>query len=540
MHLLSAHIKIFLIAFCRYSKALLDSTSSHTQSGTGTGVDAMEIEEVNEDIENHKIDREKVLYLLSLLLRIIECYIKTVPSLATGFELTRLLDEVVPWVSKDSALSASSVVSDRIATVSVLLGPVVRTLRQATSARQCKWFGSHDDCVKLVTQLIVAQDWHLVVKRSPLAKLLLLANCERLEAVDPDLCASIRQLIKLILIQSGMFQGHGEVDLELRTEQAAWLSKLSVHDNSILVLESLLRVAFHWNTELCVESSEKIEKFTKSKGYELQHIDGDLKGTEKEKEKEKEKAVLTAPSSPVMNCAINLCSNSFHTLASHLPKHVRGHIESAPIISPPGSSSSSSSLSSLAGPVGVLDTTPSAADTATFLARYSSGFRMDLQGLLLEVVMYSGSRARNPRSYGECVLALSNVQGAFSDDVTLVADLTNVEKLLSLSAAMAVQAHTHRRASKITKRKEELPSEAIRRCSEQLKSVSSSGSAHIVKAFNDVIENNTQEPNCDHSLVRIHLHSSIVALAVLNIAEVVANFNVMIQANSGKDSSFVQ
>ena len=531
MHLPSGHIKIFMIASCRYSKALLDSNSSHTEAGTG--VDAMEVEGEKEAVEDHNIDREKVLYLLSLLLRIIECYIKTVPSLATGFELTRLLDEVVPWVSKDSALSASSIISDRIATISVLLGPVVRTLRQATGARQCKWFGSHDDCVKLVTQLIVAQDWHSVVKRSPFAKLLLLANCESLEAMDPDLCASIRQLIKLILIQSGMFQGHGEVDLELRTEQAAWLSKLSVHDNSILVLESLFRISFHWNTELCVESSEKIEKFTKSKGYELQHVDGDFK----EREREKEKAALTAPNSPVMNCAINLCSNAFHTLASHLPKHVRGHVESAPIISPPGSSSSSSSLASS---VGVLDTTPSAADTATFLARYSSGFRMDLQGFLLEVVMYSGSRARNPRSYGECVLALSNVQGVFNDDVTLVADLTNVEKLLSLSAAMVVQAHPHRRASKIAKRKEELPTEAVKRCSEQLKSISSCGSAHIVKAFNDVIENNTQEPNCDGSQVRIHMHSSIVALAVLNIAEVVASFNILIQASSGMDSSFVQ
>ena len=532
MHLLFAHIKIFLVASCRYSKALLDSTSSHTEAGTG--VDAMEVEGEKEAVEDHNIDREKILYLLSLLLRIIEFYIKIVPSLATGFELTRLLDEVVPWVSRDSALSASSIISDQIGTISVLLGPVVRTLRQATSARQCKWFGSHDDCVKLVTQLIVAQDWHLVVKRSPFAKLLLLANCERLEAVDPDLCASIRQLIKLILIQSGMFQGHGEVDLELRTEQAAWLGKVSVHDNSILVLESLFRIAFHWNTELCVESSEKIEIYTKSKGYKLQHIDGDFK----EKEKEKERAVLTAPNSPVMNCAINLCSNAFHTLASHLPKHVRGHVESAPIISPPGSSSSSSSL--LGSSVGVLDTTPSAANTATFLARYSSGFRMDLQGFLLEVVIYSGSRARNPRSYGECVLALSNVQGVFNDDVTLVADLTNVEKLLSLSAAMVVQAHPHRRASKIAKRKEELPTEAVKRYSEQLKSISSSGSAHIVKAFNDVIQNNTQEPTGDNFQVRMHLHSSIVALAVLNISEVVASFNIMIQANSGKDSSFVQ
>jgi Nucleolar pre-ribosomal-associated protein 1 len=511
---------MFLINAYRYSKALLDSTPGHIELGTGV---TMEVEGEIEGAVDHNVDREKVLYLLSLLLRIIECYIKTVPSLATGFELTRLLDEVVPWVSKDSALSASSVISDRIKTITVLLGPVVRTLRQATSARQCKWFGSHDDCVKLVTQLMVAQDWHTAVKRSPLAKLLLLANCERLESADPDLCASVRQLVKLILIQSGMFQGHGEVDMELRTEQAAWLSKLSVCDNSILVLESTLRIAYHWNTELCVESSEKIEKHTKSKGYELQHIEGVVAG--------KGGSILTAPNSPVMSCAINLCSNSFQTLASHLPKHIRGHLESAPAVAA-GSSSSSSSV----GPPGLSETT---SDATAFLARYSSGFRMELQGFLLQVVMYTGSRARNPRSYGECVLALSNVDSVFSDDVTLVADLTNIDKLLSLSAAAVAQAQPSKRLSKVTKKKEELQSEALRRCSEQLRSVCSSGNTDIVKTFNNVLEKNAQELSSDDTLERTQLRSSIIALTVLNIGKVINSFNAFIEADNAKENSFV-
>ena len=509
---------MFLINACRYSKALLDSNPGHIESGTG--VKAMEVEGENEDTGDHNVDREKVLYLLSLLLRTIECYIKTVPSLATGFELTRLLDEVVPWVSKDSALSASSAISDRINTITVLLGPVVRTLRQATSARQCKWFGSHDDCVKLVTQLMVAQDWHTVVKRSPLAKLLLLASCERLESADPDLCASVRQLVKLILIQSGMFQGHGEVDMELRTEQAAWLSKLSVCDNSILVLESTLRIAYHWNTELCVESSEKIEKYTKSKGYELQHIERVLAG--------KGGSVLTAPNSPVMSCAINLCSNSFQTLASHLPKHIRGHVESAPAVAAAGSSS--------VGSPGLSETT---SDATAFLTRYSSGFRMELQGFLLQVVMYTGSRARNPRSYGECVLALSNVDSVFTDDVTLVADLTNIDKLLSLSAAAVAQVQSNKRLSKVTKKKEELPSEALKRCSEQLRSVSRSGSADIIKTFNNVIEKNAQGLSSDDALERTQLHSSMIALAVLNIGKFIDSFNVLIEADDAKENSFV-
>lgn len=513
---------MFLINACRYSKALLDSTPGHIE--LGTGVKAVEVEGENEVIVDHNVDRDKVLYLLSLLLRIIECYIKSVPSLSTGFELTRLLDEVVPWVSKDSALSASSVISDRISTITVLLGPVVRTLRQATSARQCKWFGSHDDCVKLVTQLMVAQDWHTVVKRSPLAKLLLLASCERLESKDPDLCASVRQLVKLILVQSGMFQGHGEVDVELRTEQAACLSKLSVFDNSILVFESTLRIAFHWNTELCVESSEKIQKHTKSKGYELQHIVGVLAG--------KGGAVLTAPNSPVMSCAINLCCNSFQTLASHLPKHIRAHIESAPAVPAAGSSSSSSSV----GSPGLSEAT---SDATAFLARYSSGFRLELQGFLLQVVMYTGSRARNPRSYGECVLALSNVDSVFSEDVTLVADLTNIHKLLSLGAAAVAQAQSNKRLSKVTKKEEELPSEALKRCSEQLKSVCSSGSADIVRTFNNVIEKNAQELSCDGILERTPLHSSIIALAVLNMSKVIASFNTLIEADDAKENSFV-
>lgn len=59
---------------------------------------------------------------------------------------------------------------------------------------------------------------------------------------------------------SGMFQGHGHVDLELRLEQSAWLSGTCVEDNSILLLDSALRIAHHWNTEYCISAASCVEK----------------------------------------------------------------------------------------------------------------------------------------------------------------------------------------------------------------------------------------------------------------------------------------
>lgn len=357
-------------------------------------------------------DGEKALYLLSLVLRIIEYYVKAVPSLVAGFELTKLLEDAVSWTSKQSAYSAAKAITADARFTSITLGPVIRSLKHATTARQCKWFGTSEDCVKLATQLIVNQDWETVVKRSPLAKLLLLVSCRDLETVDAELYASVCLLVKAVLRQSGMFQGHGETDLELRNEQGAWLDALTVADNSILMLDSILKITRHWNTEYCIEAAQRIGSKTGGVGYHLSSTS----------RLEIDRGAAVSPFSPVISCAMNLCCNNFDVLASNLPRHIRVHVDA----------------SRTAQEIVILDTSDSATRPLTstaFLFKYSQGFRSELQQLLVDVILTVGPKSRNPARYGQCVIAAVDVEAvAAYSDVSLLADISSVTALLSSCA----------------------------------------------------------------------------------------------------------
>ena len=382
--------------------------------------------ETEKEIENKKVSvnhKEQTTYLLCLLLQIIECYVKAVPSLVSqaGFELTRLIDEAVPWRVKDSPLSAMTAVTASINTISTILGPIIRALRQATNARQCKWFGSSEDCVKLISQLLVMPDWDVTMKRSPLAKLLLLSKCSKLHEVDRELSLSVRQLVRTLLKQSGMFQGHGLVDLELKTEQAAWLDALSVCDNSILIFDSILRIAHHWNNELCIEASDRIDMLTSGIGYIA-----DQSSTKNYEDKR-----IVVPFSPVMSCSINLTSNNFDILASHLPKHIRIHVD------PTQSDKPHDSITSTEIKDGV-------SSTAAFLSKYSNGFRAELHELLMDVAMTSAIKARSAGSYGQCLLAVVDRRHASNKSESLLLnEIINMSVMLSIQSTYSHPSTSH-------------------------------------------------------------------------------------------------
>lgn len=399
----------------RYSKALSDTSSGGSESATTKETEEMDVEGGVSDTSGEK---EKTLYLLSLLLRIIEVYIKTVPSLVAqaGFELTRLIDEVVPWGPKQSAQSAMNTLTAQIKNLSTILGPVIRGLKHATTSRHCKWFGSSEDCVKTITQLVVNQDWDMSVKRSPFAKLLLLSKCSSLERSDPELSSSSKSLVKSILKQSGMFQGHGEVDLELRTEQASWLAAIAVTDKSILLLDCTLRVAYHWNTETCIDTTDRIGKHTSGQGYQVERPTVRSKGRD---------SSVVAPMSPVISSAMNLCSSNFDNISSRLPRHIRVHVDS---VKADPSAMNSESAESKEGE-------PSVADSIAFLMKFSTGFRSDLQELLLGVAVTTALRARNPESYGQCLLAVTGKGDLSGSDGGFFREMTGMTSLLSVSSS---------------------------------------------------------------------------------------------------------
>ena len=416
-HILCSSAYNHTINLIRYSKLVSESPNPSSEHV------CEEKETVNESEPTDQ--KERTIYLLGLLLRIIECYIKTVPSLVSqaGFELTRLIDEVVPWSNKDSPLTAMAAFTGSIGAISNILGPVIRALRYATNARQCKWFGSAEDCVKLISQLVVMPDWDVAVKRTPLAKLLLLAKSDDLHEMDRELSISVRQLVRSLLKQSGIFQGHGLVDLELKTEQAAWLSALCMNDNSILIFDAALRITYHFNTEFCIEASDRIGKYADGLGYSVNQ-GGAANNIER---------ATVVPLSPVMSCSINLSSNNFDIVASKLPRHIRVHVD------PSQDDKHADFTTSIENMDGA--SRSGTASTTAFLSKYSNGFRAELHTFLMDVVMTSGMKARCAGSYGQCVLAAVDTRSTLNESGTLLLrEVIKMNALLSLDPSNLISA----------------------------------------------------------------------------------------------------
>ena len=143
--------------------------------------------DLTKSIEDDATDGERDVYLLEVLLHLIDLYVQLVPSLAAraNFDLTRLLDELLPWPARISEEDEKGEISTNEAAVSgpwltsnllAMLPPILSALRQGTVNRQCRWFGSREDAVKLVSQLVVASDWTSAVRRTSLGKLLVLSG----------------------------------------------------------------------------------------------------------------------------------------------------------------------------------------------------------------------------------------------------------------------------------------------------------------------------------------------------------------------------
>jgi len=189
-------------------------------------------------------------HLLELTLRVLDKYVGLAPSnvLRGGVDLMRLLDELVPWGLQESASDVMERVAVGGAQECRLALVVLRVLRTGTTAQRCRWLGTREETSKIVTNVVVAQRWQDSVKRSSLARLLLLCHCTD---AAKDVGAAARALVRSILTQSGLFAGHDVYDLELSAELGRWVAATNVQDDSILLVDTVLRVAAAWNTPLC-------------------------------------------------------------------------------------------------------------------------------------------------------------------------------------------------------------------------------------------------------------------------------------------------
>jgi hypothetical protein len=306
--------------------------------------------------------------LYVLVLELVEVYLDLSPQsvAAVKFDLLRLLDESLPWEagqSDDSARKAAEALS-----VDTLL-TILRVLRLATERTECRWFGTQEDAVKMLINLIVAEDWRKATKRTVLMKLFLLCT-----AATEEVSRRARNLLKLVLIQSGLFLGHGFVDYELNSEMNAWLEPSDLVGDALLVQEVLLRLAYHWNTPLSIEAAE-----TAQASY-LAAVGSPLAGPG---------SAALAPFSPVLYCAMQLAGTNFETFSSLLPKHIRAHM---------GDGESSAG-----------------AHEDSFFDKYKAHFRVAVERTVARVVVCTISCARSPLA--TCQSLEAAWKGATKSDV---------------------------------------------------------------------------------------------------------------------------
>ena len=367
--------------------------------------------------------------LYVLFLQVVDTYLALSPQSVAQvkFELLRMLDEYVLWDATQS--SAEAIRSVQKLNPEILL-TMLKVLRQASlSGDSCRWFGSPEDSSKMLINLIVAEDWRGAMKRTALVKLMLLAkpailhtsveddavSGEVLSAEYMEVAKKARTLLKSVLIQSGLFIGHGLVDFELNTELNAWIQALSIGEDSVLAVEALLRLSYHWNTAFCMKAAELGL-------HELSYLDA--LGVSLEDQE----GSSMVPFSPVLFCAMHLIAVNFQSFAAQMPKHIRSHI-------------AETEEGIAAGAVGSKD---------SFFDKYAAQFRGVLEKLMCCVIVDTADQARSSANYCRILLiGLGAVVSAGEAAEVVSGPRSLVANLMSLACLPAAGAtRTSRTAGK--------------------------------------------------------------------------------------------
>jgi hypothetical protein len=325
-----------------------------------------------ESVDPQLAEKKSDTAILVLVLRTMEIYVSLLPSILSqsSIEMLRMLDDLVQWPTDCSITTAG----DALRAIDTdVLGCMIRLLRQATLGGSCRWFGSMDDSVKQMTQLLVAENWVGALKRSHLAKLALLC----VVSDDKSVVDKATSLIKTVLITSGMFDGHGSVDSELHGELQGWCDLLlhcggrDEFGDSLLLITSVIQFAFHWNGPL---SSSFLTGFRRdSYGLQTHNLFDVL-----------------LPFSPVMFCFACLIGNNLSIFEAEQPKHIRCYIES---------------ISPLADGLVHVKTTE---ECEKFFQKFRFGAAMLAESLLIEAVFVLATNVRHPVDYLSCFIEVLN------------------------------------------------------------------------------------------------------------------------------------
>lgn len=328
-------------------------------------------------------DNDKNDYLLTLVLKTMESIINIFPSSIsdTTFDLLRLLDDFVYWNLKDNAEQCLASVNLKSSSIALNL---VNLLRTATLHKRCKWFGTKDDIIKSLTNIIVTEDWSNSIKRDPLAKLLVLANSDN-QHVKSD----ASNLFRMVLNQTEIFENISSLEFEMLSEANIWHSCQSTGDNSILLSSTILRIAYHWSTDYMITADE-IRQQISSTGYLTANLSPN------------DFNITAIPFSSALYCAMSLCSTNFSVLIDYLPNHIKSHL------------------------------TKMNAESSLFLQKFNTGFRTALQTHILQILTLCTIRARDRISYIREILLSIKALSKFDDNNSIIDIIEKLNSLISV------------------------------------------------------------------------------------------------------------
>jgi hypothetical protein len=235
-------------------------------------------------------------------------YVRLIPTSLMTFDFCRLLDDVVLVRGDADSTEVTFLLpsdSENLRTeISTLITELLVTMKRASELKKCRWIGSKEDTGKLITNVLVNQNWRDVLKVGPLCKVLLLSSVPDATARDGEkIMLSAQSLLQEVIAQSQLFVGCGVVDLELLAEFSSWLSgrgRLAHRLAQCQLFEFCIKLAYHWNVELCQLAALSTSAVSNS----------------------------IVPVSPVLMAALCLSLGNFGVFNATLPNNIKQHMNS--------------------------------------------------------------------------------------------------------------------------------------------------------------------------------------------------------------------
>lgn len=206
------------------------------------------------------------------------------------------------------------------------------------------------------------------------------------------------------------------------------------------------------------------------------------------------------------------------------------------------------------------------ADSLLFLSKYCAGFRSELQGLLLSVLMTVGLRARCPKSYGECLLAVTCSDNIVDSDLEIKdaifsKEVSNISALITLGSGhtattkssqldMKVDATPSKGLKKVGKpeiitsfdtllegiidgNRDGITLNTLRTVLENAIAASDvNASSTLTKRARTLSAEMTADDGHDRTSLKLHLESGLVAYLVKNIKDVVSCHQILLSSSS--------